>query len=149
MTPQEFESMIADTTKRLADTPVWHEDEDHSPAKEFRVTVESEAGWPLSVYGWWNPDSEKLSYTLIHGGARRIIGLDLGDVEHPTPRGERLVGTHKHRWTSQYKDKDGYRPSDITADWDAPARVWEQFCAEINIVHVPIADPVAQGRLMP
>ena len=41
-----------------------------------------------------------------------------------------------------------YSHTDVTADWDAPARVWEQFCAEINIVHVPIADPVVQGRLM-
>ena len=48
-----------------------------------------------------------------------------------------------------HKDCPYTESADITADWDAPARVWEQFCAEINIVHVPIADPVAQGRLMP
>ncbi len=47
-----------------------------------------------------------------------------------------------------HKDCPYTESADITADWDAPARVWAQFCAEINIVHVPIAHPVVQGRLL-
>ena len=41
MTPQAFESIISDTGKRLADTPVWCDDEDHSPANEFRSPIRS------------------------------------------------------------------------------------------------------------
>ena len=149
MTPQDFEAILADRSKRLQEPPIWRDDEDHSPAQEFRVEIESDNGWPLSVYGRWNPQSEKLSYTLIHDEARRIIGLDLGDVAHPTPRGELLLGTHKHRWTAEYKDKDAYVPPDITATWDQPAQVWRQFCAEVNILHAPIAEPAIQREFRP
>ena len=37
--------------------------------------------------------------------------------------------------------------SAVAADWDAPARVWEQFCAEINIVRADRRS--SRKRLMP
>lgn len=31
--------------------------------------------------------------------------------------------------------KDAYVPEDITATVDHPEEVWEQFCAEANLIH--------------
>ena len=48
LTDREFASILADETKRIQDDIAWREDEDHSPAVEFRVEIESMNGWPLS-----------------------------------------------------------------------------------------------------
>lgn len=147
---QELEYLLRDETKRISADIVWRDDQDHSPAREFRVQVDSEPGWPISVNGRWNPFSQKLSYTLIHDGAGRIIGLDLGDVEHPNPPPQRLrlIGTHKHRWTVAHRDKWAYVPEDITAAWDEPMEVWRQFCDEVHILHEGLVfAPHRQGGL--
>ncbi len=49
MIQNEFEMLISDTTKRIAGDISWTEDEDHSPSVEFRVEVESDAGYPIFV----------------------------------------------------------------------------------------------------
>ena len=149
-TEQELRYLLDDKTKQISEDIFWRDDQDHSPAKEFRVAIDSEPGWPISVNGRWNPDSQKLSFTLIHDAAGRIIGLDLGDVEHPNPKPnrERLVGTHKHRWTVAHRDKWAYSPTDITAEWHQPAAVWRQFCAEVHIIHSGVVHPPGrQARL--
>ncbi len=145
LTQQEFESLLADDTKRITGDIVWTSDEFHSAAQGFRAGVQSEADWPLFVEGWWNPHSGKLTFTLVHRRARRIVGLDLGDLLHHNPscprkRGRRVAcdcphGTHKHRWTEEFKAEWAYKPGDITATWDQPLEVWEQFCAETKIIH--------------
>ena len=53
----------------------------------------------------------------------------------PHPNGERVGETHKHRWTAEFRDKQAYVPKDITATWDRPLEVWQQFCAEARIDH--------------
>lgn len=45
LTDADFASILEDETKRIPDDVIWREDEDHSPAMEFRVDVESENGW--------------------------------------------------------------------------------------------------------
>ena len=135
ITQQEFEAILSDDTKRVKGDLRWGGDEDHSPAQEFRVRVLSEPGWPLTVIGWWNPRSRKLSYVLRHDAAGRILGLDLGPVVHRNPSSQRLDGTHKHRWANEFRDKQAYVPSDITAEWSQPVVVWEQFCSEVRIAH--------------
>ena len=132
----EFEAILADSSKRIAGDIVWEDDLPHPPARRFRVLVDSDRSWPLAVIGWWQPSRGKLSYGLVHTGARgRIVGLDLGYPPHRNPTAEILGGTHKHRWTDAYGPHWAYEPVDITADWDQPLEVWRQFCAETGIVH--------------
>ena len=132
----EFEAILADPTKRIVVDVVWVEDPGHPPAREFRVPVESDRGWPLTALGWWQPWPGKLSYGLLHPDAdARIIGLDLGYPQHRNPTREFIYGTHKHRWTDAYGGDWAYAPTDITVERDQPIEVWRQFCAEAGIVH--------------
>jgi hypothetical protein len=45
----EFEALLDDSTKSIEVDVEWVNDEDHSPTVEFRVEVESLAGYPLFV----------------------------------------------------------------------------------------------------
>jgi hypothetical protein len=138
ITQQEFEIILADTTKRIEGDIHWREDADHSLAREFRVEVKSDSGWPLFLVGRYNPYAGTLSYVLIHRSAGRVYGLDLG-ADHHNPTCQRVGEKHKHCWTEAFRDKVAYVPQDITASWDQPHAVWEQFCREANINH--------QGRM--
>ena len=137
---QEFEAILADENKEIAQDLVWREDEDHSPAREFRADVASEAGYPLFVVARYNPVAGTLSYALIHRGAGRIYALDLG-ADHHNPDCNRVGEKHKHRWTEGFRDKQAYVPEDITEPWNQPIAVWGQFCTEAGIRHT--------GRLHP
>ena len=44
LTDGEFASILSDDTKRIEEDLTWTEDEDHSPAFEFRVNVDSMRG---------------------------------------------------------------------------------------------------------
>ncbi len=98
MTQPDFETLIGDTSKRIGGDITWLEDEDHSPAVEFRAEVESEAGWPLFVKGSYNAPAGTLSYALVHRGSGRIYALDLGK-DHHNPSCQNVGERHKHRWT--------------------------------------------------
>ena len=93
---QEFETILADHSKVVDHDIVWRDDEDHSPAREFRAVVDSDAGWPLFIVGRFNPFAGTLSFALIHRGAGRIYALDLG-VDHHNPDCHRIGEKHKHR----------------------------------------------------
>lgn len=82
---QEYAAIIGDDTKRIAGDIVW-EDRPNAPTRQFRVEVDSEAGHPIFIKGWYNPHSGKLSYSLIHRIVGRIHGLDLG-ADHCNPDG--------------------------------------------------------------
>ncbi|MFQ3581718.1 MAG: hypothetical protein SNJ62_07910 [Chloracidobacterium sp.] len=41
LTQQEFESILADASKRIDGNITWREDPEHSPAREFRVELRS------------------------------------------------------------------------------------------------------------
>lgn len=48
LTNTEFGALLADTSKHIEGDISWIEDEDHSPAVEFRAKVESESGYHCS-----------------------------------------------------------------------------------------------------
>ncbi len=134
ITQEEFERILADTSKHIEGDIEWRADADRSPALEFRVQVQSDSGWPIVVIGRYNVSAGKLSYVLVHRSAGRIYGLDLG-ADHHNPTCERTGEKHKHRWTEAFRDKEAYVPDDITAAWDDPIETWRQFCREANIEH--------------
>jgi hypothetical protein len=140
LTLTEFETMLADTTKRIEGDIVWQEDEDRSPCLEFRAEIQSDSGWPLFVRGSYNPLIPALSYVLLLKTTGRIYGLDLGK-DHHNPQCQQVGEKHKHRWSEQFRDKEAYAPDDIAAPASDPAAVWVQFCGEAAIMH--------QGRMTP
>ena len=146
---QEFEAILVDDSKTIVGNITWVRDMDHSPAREFRANVASDAGYPLFIVGRYSSLAGTLSYALIHRGAGRIYALDLG-AEHRNPDG-RLVGAkHKHRWTDSFRDKQAYVPEDITEPWNKPINVWTQFCQQAKIQHRGrMHPPVFHGGLTP
>ena len=134
ITQQEFEAILADGTKRIEGDLRWRVDASRWPASTFRAPVLSDGEHPLEIFGRWNPKPGKLSYVLLRRGTGRIYALDLGSG-HRNPSGDLVGRTHKHHWTDEFRDRRAYVPSDITASWDAPVEVWEQFCGEARIAH--------------
>lgn len=135
ITQTEFETLINDETKYVDGDIAWAEDEDHSPARQFRAEVHSEAGYPLLVNGRINLLAGTLSFTLIHRSTGRIYGLDLG-ADHHNPTCQNVGEKHKHRWTDRFADKEAYVPDDITAPMADPVAAWQQFCNEAKIRHM-------------
>lgn len=135
LTNAEFTSILADPSKRIKGDIVWREDEDHSPAWEFRAEVDSEAGWPLFIRGRYNSQAAgSLTYALVLKTEGRIYGLDLGK-DHHNPGCNQVGEKHKHRWSERFRDKEAYVPNDITASVSDPVAVWQEFCAEACIKH--------------
>ena len=146
MNQSEFEALMADASKTIEGEIRWSNDEDHSPAVEFRADVTSEAGHPLFIRGSYNALARTLSYVLIHKAWGRIYGLDMGK-EHHNPTCDLVGETHKHRWSERFRDKEAYVPEDITALVSEPVAVWRQFCREARINHVSIMQPPHAPRL--
>ncbi len=148
MKQQDFEALLADTTKQINENITWEMDEDHSPAVEFRVSVMSQARYPLFVRGRYNPATQTLSFTLIHRSFGRIYALDLGK-DHHNPSCFNVGRKHKHRWSEKFHDKEAYVPDDITALVSDPVSVWRQFCNEALLTHngVMYAPPPLQLEL--
>jgi hypothetical protein len=136
----EFESILADKSKRIDNNVSWSEDEDHSPSVEFRQSVQSDAGYPLFVRGSYNALAQTLTFAIIHRGAGRIYALDLGK-DHHNPDCRNVGEKHKHRWNEPVRDKEAYVPADITAPATDPIAVWQQFCAEASLVHNGTLEP--------
>lgn len=144
MNQGEYEAILADATKQIDGDIFWSEDEDHSPAAEFRSEVTSSMGFPLFVVGSFNRRAATLSYSLIHRGAGRVYGLDMGK-EHHNPQCTFVGETHKHTWSEQLRDKEAYSPEDVTAPTTDAVVVWQQFCQECNLTHSgQMAPPPAQ-----
>lgn len=129
----EYDAIIADGTKRIEGDIFWGSDQ-HSSAMWFRVDVDSDAGYPLFLQGWYNFYSGKLSYTIIYRGVGRIYGLDLG-AAHVNPDGAPIGETHKNYWSPGHRDKWAFVPEDISHPWSDPVGVWAQFCAEARLEH--------------
>lgn len=149
MNQTDFEALLEDTTKRVVSDIAWLDDEDHSPTMEFRVEVESYAGYPIFIKGSYNALAGTLSYTLVHRGSGRIYALDLGK-DHHNPSCTNAGEKHKHRWNEPVRDKEAYVPADITAPVTDPVAVWQQFCMEANIQHrgVMPRPPPAQMEIL-
>lgn len=137
MNQTDFEALLSDATKRVRSDITWDDDEDHSPAVEFRVEVESDAGYPIFIKGSYNALAGTLSYTVVHRGSGRIYALDIGK-DHHNPSCNNVGEKHKHRWNEPVRDKEAYVPNDITAPVTDPVSVWAQFCREANITHVGV-----------
>lgn len=135
----EYDNIINDRTKTISGDIGWEGPPTRS-AREFRIDIDSQQGYPVFVKGWCNFSSGKLSYAIVHRSAGRIYGLDLG-AQHKNPDGESVGEKHKNYWVPGFRDKWAYVPDDITATWDRPVEVWEQFCAEARITHT--------GRMSP
>src|SRR5487761_532083 len=128
----EFETILGDATKTIRGDIQWVDDEDHSPAVEFRVEVVSEAGFPLFIRGSYNRLAQTVTFAMIHRAAGRIEALDLGKGHH-NPDCQIVGEKHKHRWNEPVRDKQAYVPDDISASAAEPRAVWQQFCAEAAI----------------
>ena len=133
LSQEEFKAIINNQTKVIPENIEWRAGR-NSSALEFRSDIFIVEGHPIFVRGWFYPDSGKLSYSIIHRSVGRIYGLDLG-AQHRNPDGQLVGETHKNFWREGYRDKWAYSPEDITAPWNNPFKVWEQFCAEANLVH--------------
>jgi len=134
MNQTDFETLLQDASKRIPGDISWVEDEDHSPAVEFRAEIISDAGYPVFVKGSYNALAATLSYTLIHRGSGRIYALDMGK-DHHNPDCQFVGEKHKHRWREPVRDKEAYVPEDITMSATDPVGVWKQFCREAQIQH--------------
>ena len=148
LTDSEFAAILEDESKRIRDDIAWTADEDHSPALEFRVDVESTHGWPLLLKGRYNPAAGTLTYALILKTTGRVYGLDLGK-DHHNPTCQQVGDKHKHRWSERYGDKEAYVPADLSAPVSDPVAVWREFCAEARIRHdgTMRRPPATQGEL--
>lgn len=148
-TEAEVTAIIEDTSKAVEGDIVWQPDENIRGAQQFRTRVSSAERSDLVLRGWFNNHTGKLTYTLFIPQVGRIYGLDLG-ANHTNENRERLVGTHKVRWTPEDQDKCAYVPEDITAEWWEPVVVWEQFCAEANLTHTgTMIGPIHEEGVLP
>jgi hypothetical protein len=122
MTDIEFMAILQDQSKQIIGNITWSEDEDHSPSVEFRATIVCAI------------PCQTLSYALIHRGAGRVYGLDLGK-DHHNPDCHNIGEKHKHHWKEGFRDHEAYVPEDTTEPVTDPCAVWKQFCTESNITH--------------
>src|SRR5260370_2505657 len=113
MKQQDFDALLADTTKQINGSVEWDMDDDHYPSVEFRIEVVSQPKYPIFVKGSYNQLAQTLTYALIHQGHGRIYALDLGK-DHHNPTCVYVGRKHKHRWTESFLDKEAYLPYNIT-----------------------------------
>ena len=127
MTRAEFDIILADDTKLIADNIEWSYDEDHSPWLEFRKDIVSETAYPMFVQGSYNGLVGKLRYSIIHKGSGRVYGLCMGS-EHHNPSCIYVGGDrHLHSWNDVSRDKDAVVADQITMAVTNPVGVWQEF----------------------
>lgn len=112
----------------------WLPDRRNSLAFRFRADVRTSDPNDHHIEGWYNPDSEKLTFTLFRPDRGRIYGLCMG-ISHPELDIENPRRPHKHYWTDARRDRNRYLPDDISADWTNPAEVWSEFRQESHLEH--------------
>lgn len=96
LTQAEFEALLADESKTITGDVEWKDDEDRSPAVEFGIEVESDAGYPLMVCGSYNALARAATFALVHRGVGRIYALDIGK-DHHNPECNHTGDTHTGR----------------------------------------------------
>jgi hypothetical protein len=134
VTDDDLAALLDDSAKWFDGDLFWVEDEDHSAAIEFYVAVQSDAGYPLVVRGRYNPIASKLSFSIIHRGVGRILGLDLGSAHH-NPSCHTVHGAHWQRWSESFGTKEAEAAPELDGFEDDPLSVWQTFCAVANITH--------------
>ena len=150
MTQAEFEAILADTSKHVVGDIVWRKPDDgHRHALEFRVDVVNAGEYPLLIKAWYNPLVPSFSLALIHRAVGRIYGLCLGREHHNPTCINVGSDVHKHTWSDATRDKEAYRPTDISARPDDPVLAWHDFLHEAGIEHQGVLAPIPprQGKL--
>lgn len=138
LTNEDFETILNDESKTIEGDVRWYRDEGHSSAVKLNVKIESDQGWPMTMVGYYNTVTHKLTYAVVAFGVR-VYALDFG--RHRNPDGEWLDGVHKHRWSEQHRDAYAYVPEDISSPPSEPLAVWSEFLDEAKIRHVGEIDP--------
>lgn len=132
----DFESIIADDSKRIVGDIVWRRTRSHIPAFELSASIQSDFYSELRVAAWHRPDNSRLTLTLLYRNLR-IAGLDYGpNVAHTNRDGSRLVGAHFHVWDAEAGSAEAQSPVQFTAGPRQIDQTWRQFCAELRIVHL-------------
>ncbi len=137
---QDFQRILDDTSKKVEGNIRWSEDEERSVNLVFRAPVVCDSGFPLEVRGRFNPKAGFLTHLLLLKGQGRIYALDLGQ-DHHNPDCQHVGEKHKHIWSEEFADKQAYVPEDITASWNNPVAVWQQFCCEAKLTHQGVMHP--------
>lgn len=130
----EVDEIIADPGKEIEGDIVWRSTRANGAAQTFQVLLTHASPAQIEVSGWFNPAKNNLSFSFI-AKPQRIYGLDMSG-RHTNKDGDVFRGMHKQRWSDAAKRAEAFVPHDITAGWNEPRRVWEQFCAEARITHV-------------
>ena len=134
MTDAELAALLDDEGKRIDGDLSWSEDEDHSIAVELQAAIDSDAGYPLLAKGRYNPVAGTLSFSMIHRGVGRILGLDLGTAHH-NPSCHTVPGAHWQVWSERFGTKDAEAAPGLDTFLSDPATVWQIFCARARIRH--------------
>jgi len=134
-TESDLDVILDNETKIISCDIQWQADEDHSPAVEFLVPINSDLGYQLKIRGSYNSKCKTFGFAMLLGGHGRIYGLDIG-TDHRNPKQKERIGKiHKHKWSNIYKDKQAYVPNDITKGVCDVVKIWKEFCIEAKIRH--------------
>lgn len=148
MLDSELLAILGNQTKVICLDIVWKRKKGHATIQAFDVGIECDLEYELKVCGSYNQPANTLTYSVVCDG-KCIYRLDLGK-SHGNPKcinrnipslnqPGRFVGdVHKHVWCESCRDKVAYEPRDITATFDRPVEVWQQFCVEAKITHTGI-----------
>ena len=129
----EVDKIIADPSKAIEGDIAWRSARASDAAQAFRVLLSHVSPARIEVSGWFNPSTANLSFSLIAKG-QRLYGLDMDGI-HRNKNGDLFMGMHKQRWSDAVERAEAFVPNDITAAWNQPRLVWQQFCAEARITH--------------
>ena len=132
MNQAEFQAIRDDPAKYVVAEIRWLEDEDHSPAVQFRVEIQSQTGYSLFASGTYNGLLDKLSYVVVAKGIGCIFRLCLGS-DHHNPSCQNVGGDrHVHIWDEVTRDHEAAVANWVTANADDPVTVWKEFCKRLT-----------------
>ncbi|MYC29964.1 MAG: hypothetical protein F4X65_07745 [Chloroflexi bacterium] len=104
---------------------------------EFRVSVENEGGWLLTLVGKARlapPHKRSFSLILHHGtNGYRIFSMDVnGNHRNPGKDSNSWnYQTHKQRWTDEHGDAFAFTPVELIPE--EPNEAFMEFCRECKI----------------
>ncbi|MEK6302273.1 MAG: hypothetical protein AABO41_16305 [Acidobacteriota bacterium] len=143
MNQAEFTAIRESPDKEIHPDIRWSDDEDHSPAVQFRAEVQSQTGYSMFAMGTYNGLIDKLSYVVVIRGVGCVFRLDLGS-DHHNPTCQNVGGDrHCHIWNEMLGDHVAVAADWIIASASDPVAVWQEFCESFNISHNGALEPPA------
>ncbi len=130
----EVDAFLRDLAMRIEGDIRWQPERRDPLSFRFRTDVQTSDPHDHHLAGWYNPDSDKLTFAVFRKDRGRIYGLCLG-ITHPDLDPADPRRPHKHYWTDARRDQNRYLPDDITRNWSNPVEVWAEFRAESHMVH--------------